>query len=207
MPRKEFKQITLTAPDIEAVALSTIRAIIGEVRYQYLSGPITGGRRFLEWHETTGRGISETEYRSAKGAAVVQKNIEEVQLTAKLERDAHRNTIEPGSFEAEFEHWGQEDFLRFWEKVIEHHASEVKFMNGWEFSSGCAHELLCARKHGRPTADMSGVQLTNEAALELLDKALNEIGAKHDPADPRDAEIAKLHAKITESREKLAGLA
>lgn len=207
MSQEKFETITLTALDIEAVALSTIRAAIGEARYQYLSGPITGGRRLLEWHEVAGRELAEADYRSAKGAAVVEKNIKEVQLTAKRERDAHRNTIEPGSFEAEFEQWGQEDFLRFWEKVIEQHASHVKLMDGWEFSSGCAYELLCARKHGRPTFDMRGVQLTNEAALELLDNALAQISARHDPANSRDAEIVKLHAKITVSRKKVAALA
>ncbi len=207
MPQEDpVQKIELTALQLEAVALSTIRAVIGDVRHQYLSGPITGGRRFLDWHESTGRKVPEDDYRNAKDQAVVKKNIEDVQLAAKRERDSYRNTIEPGSFEAEFKHWGQDDFLRFWEKVIRDHSSQVIFMDGWEFSSGCAVEFLCARNHNRPTFDIRGGQLTDVAALALLDHALAEISARHDASDPRDKEIAKLHAKITASREKVAAL-
>ena len=39
-----------------------------------------------------------------------------------------------------------------------------------------------------------------------LDHALAEISARHDASDPRDKEIARLHAKITASREKVAAL-
>jgi len=199
-------KIELTALQLEAVALSTIKAVIGDVRHQYLSGPITGGRKLLDWHKGTGRKIVKTDYRMAKELAVVKKNIQDIQLVAKQERDAHRNTIEPGSFEADFPCWGQDDFLRFWEGVIRDHSSRVLFMNGWEFSSGCAFEFLCARKHNRPTFDMCGAKLTNDAALALLDNAICEIVEMHDAADPRDEEIVKLHAKIVASREKVEAL-
>lgn len=79
-------------------------------------------------------------------------------------------------------------------------------MDGWQFSSGCAIELLCARTHDRPTYEMNDQILTNTRALALLDEALAEIGGRHDPARVSDREIAKLHAKISKSRAAIAAL-
>lgn len=200
------KKITLTALELQGVAISTIKAVIGDVQYQYLSGPITGGRRLLDWHDAVGRGLPPAEYKRAKESAVNRENIIAVQAAAQGERAAGRNTIEPGSFEAEFENWDQDDFLRFWEEVIANHSSHVRFMDGWQFSSGCAVELLCARKHHRPTYEMNDQILTNARALTLLDCALAEIGSRYDPANERDVAIDKLHKKISQSRADIAAL-
>ena len=200
------EKIELTALDLEGVALSTIVAVIGDVRYQYLSGPITGGRGLLDWHEAVGRTTAETDYRTAKDLSVVKKNITLVRQAAEREREAGRSTIEPGSFEANFTHWEQDDFLHFWENVIARHASGVRFMDGWQFSSGCAFEYLCARRHGRPTWDIEGRELSPENAVSLLDDALAEIGVRHDASDPRDAQIASLYARIGSYRRKIAAL-
>lgn len=199
-------KILLTALELQGVAVSTIKAVIGDVRYQYLSGPITGGRRLLDWHDAVGRRLPQADYKDAKESGVVRENIAVVQAAAQHERAAGRNTIEPGSFEANFDHWGQDDFLRFWEEVIANHSSHVRFMDGWQFSSGCAIELLCARTHDRPTYEMNDQILTNARALALLDEALAEIGGRYDPASASDGEIAKLHAKISRSRAAVAAL-
>jgi hypothetical protein len=199
-------KIVLTGEQLAGVALSTIRAVIGDVRYQYLSGPITGGRRFLIWHEKEGRSLGKDSYKDARQLAVVKPNIADIQAAAKLQREAGRDTIEPGSFEADFEHWGQEDFLRFWEKVIEHHAAQVRFMEGWQFSSGCTFEYLCARKHGRETCDMDGGALAPDTAIELLDEALAEIAERFDFSDPRDEPIQRLHTKVLNYRGQVASL-
>lgn len=199
------KQIVLTAFELQGVAVSTIKAVIGDVRYQYLSGPITGGRRLLDWHDAVGRVLPEADYKAAKQCGVVKENIAAVQAAATHERNAGRNTIEPGSFE-DFEHWDQDDFLRFWEEVIANHSSHVRFMDGWQFSSGCAFELLCARRHDRPSYAMNGQILTNEMALTLLDEALVEISGRYDPMSVVDHEIARLHAKISSSRAAIAAL-
>lgn len=200
------KKIVITARELQGVAVSTIKAVIGDVRYQYLSGPITGGRRLLDWHDAVGRRLPEADYKDSKESSVVRENIAAVLDAARRERAAGRNTIEPGSFEANFDHWGQDDFLRFWEEVIANHSSHVRFMDGWQFSSGCAVELLCARAHDRPTYEMNDQVLTNARALALLDEALTEIGGRYDPASASDREIARLHAKISRSRAAVAAL-
>lgn len=200
-------QITLTAEQLAEVALSTIRAVIGDVKYQYLSGPITGGQRLLTWHRETGRDIADPEYRLAREAAVIRPNIADIQCAAKAERNAGRDTIEPGSFEADFKEWGQKEFLEFWENVIERHAARVRFMDGWHYSGGCTFEYLCARRFGLDTCDMQGQALGPDKALPMLDAALAEIHARFDTNDPRDASVFKLHDTIQGYREEIASLA
>lgn len=200
-------QITLTAEQLAAVALSTIRAVIGDVKYQYLSGPITGGKRFLEWHCTTGRGLSDADYRQECRTAVVNLNIAEIQAAAKKEREAGCNTIEPGSFEADFKQWGQKEFLDFWEKVIKEHVACVRFLDGWAYSSGCTFEYLCALRCGLKTCDMHGEALGPDKALSLLNVALSEIWTRLDDGDRRNAPLAKLHDKISGYRREVRMLA
>lgn len=130
-------------------------------------------------------------------------NIADVQRTAEQERNADRLTIEPGSFEADLEHWGQPEFYNFWDRVIEDHAAEVRFMPGWELSVGCTFEYLCARKHGRTTLDIDGNPLLVETALGLLHSALREIQSRYDPNDPRDEPIAELYAGLTRFRQAI----
>lgn len=200
-------QITLTAEQLASVALSTIRAVIGDVKYQYLSGPITGGRRFLDWHRSTGRSLSDADYRRERATAVVSPNIADVQAAAKAEREAGCNTIEPGSFEADFKQWGQKEFLDFWERVIEEHAVRVRFMDGWTYSAGCTFEYLCALRCGLKTCDMQGQALRPDKALPLLDAALADIWAQLDDGDRRNAPLAELHDKILAYREEIGALA
>lgn len=200
------RKITLSGEELGKVALSTIRAVLGTDRYQYLSGPITGGRLLLDWHTDVGRKLKEGEHAKQRKTAVMGPNIAAVQAAAALERAQGRLTIEPGSFEADFEQFSQDDFLRFWENVIEKHSDSVRFMDGWEFSSGCAFEYACARKHRRPTCDMSGRGLDPAAAITLLDKAIAEIRERFDPWDARDEPVVRLQAKIQKYRNEIAAL-
>lgn len=197
-------QIRLTSEQLAEVALSTIRAALGTERYQYLSGAITGGPRLLAWHVDEGRSLPASDFRAACLGAVVQPNIADLQVEAERQRSAGRRTIEPGSFEADFEHWGQPEFLAFWDRVLESHASSVRFMPGWEYSSGCAFEYHRATIYGLPCLALDGTELCRDAAIDRLGIALNRILAAHDPLDTRDAPLAKLHASITKRRELIA---
>lgn len=193
-------QIKLTGEQLATVALSTIKAAIGTERYQYLSGAITGGQRLLAWHSNEGRTLSATEYRSACAKAVIQPNISDIQAEAGRQRSAGRRTIEPASFEADLEHWGQAEFLAFWDRVLESHASSVRFMPGWEYSSGCAFEYHRAAVYGLPRLTIDGAELAPELALHQLNVSLCRISEMHDPANPRDAPLARLYASIASRR-------
>lgn len=199
-------QITLSAEQLAEVALSTIRAAIGDVKYQYLSGPITGGKRFLKWHCSTGHNLSDEEYKSQRDVAVKSPNIIDLKIAAVAERLAGNNTIEPGSFEADVKNWGQKEFLYFWQKVIEEHAGCVRFMDGWAYSAGCVFEYYCAMRFGLRTCDMQGNDLGLDKALPLLDVALDDIWAHMDVSIRRNAPLAELYDKILGLRMTIAEL-
>lgn len=196
-------KITLTAEQLAEVALSTIRATIGDGKYQYLSGPITGGRRFLDWHCTIGHSLSDANYKQECQAEVVDRNIADILAVAKAERDAGRNTIEPGSFEAKFPQWGQKEFLDFWEKVIKQHAAHVRFMDDWAYSAGCAFEYLCALRCKLEPCDIQGRPLRPESAIQLLDAALTDISSQLNERASRNGAIANLYDKIFARREEI----
>lgn len=199
-------EICLSSDALAEIALSTIRAAIGSTKYQYLSGPITGGRRFLDWHETHGRGMDGDARRVARQAAVVEPNIDEVRRAAEAERSEGRLTIEPGSFEAYHKLWQQPEFYSFWEKVIARHASRVRFLEGWEYSAGCTFEYLCAARNGLPRLDAAGSDLPPVYARGLLDGAMAVMGARLRPEDAGDKPLADLRRDVARYRDEIAAL-
>ncbi|SOB79418.1 hypothetical protein SAMN06297144_0538 [Sphingomonas guangdongensis] len=199
--------IELTGEQLADVALSTLRAALGSERYQYLSGPITGGRRLLTWHLAEGRLLAAERRRNACRRAVIEPNIADLREEANRQRAAGIRTIEPGSFEADFVHWGQAEFLAFWDRVLERHASRVRFVSGWEFSAGCAFEYRRAAAHGLARVDVDGHELAPAAALDLLATALGRIDEAHDPADPRDEVLARLRDAIAFQTSLIAAIA
>jgi hypothetical protein len=196
--------ITLTCEQVAAVALSAMRAVCGEDRYQYLSGPITGGPRLIDWHLSAGRNLPDTERSRARRTAVFGPNIAEVVAEARRQRLAGVRTIEPGSFEAEFEGWGQKQFYEFWDSVMKAHSDRVTFIPGWEYSAGCAFEYWRARRHGLPTFTLAGANLDKSSALAAIDTALQHIAQSYTPEDSRDEAIARLHAAIAGYRLEIA---
>lgn len=196
--------ITLSGPQLADVALSTIRATIGTDRYQYLSGPITGGPRLLAWHAAAGRHLPPAEASAACSREVVAANIADLTEQAAHQRALGRPTIEPGSFEADFDHWGQPEFYAFWDRVLEAHASAVRFVPDWAYSAGCVFEFHRARVYRLPCLDLEGRPICRIAALEAIDEALATVAASHDHTDPRDARIARLHAGIATHRTMIA---
>ncbi len=200
-------EICLSSDALAEMALSTIKAAIGSTKYQYLSGPITGGRRFLDWHEAQGRELEGDDRRAARRAAVVQPNIDEVRSAADAERAEGRLTIEPGSFEAEHKLWQQPEFYSFWEKVITRHAGQVRFLDGWEYSAGCTFEYLCAAKNALPRLDATGADLPPARAIGLLDLAIADMGSRLRPEDARDKPIGDLRRDVARYRDEIAVLA
>jgi hypothetical protein len=188
-------ELTMTLEDLRGLALSTIKSVLGSERYQYLSGPITGGKRLVEWHSTSGRG----QPKSAVWEPVIKPNLADVIDEAARQRANGFPTIEPASFEARGK-WEQSDYLAFWDKVIELHSEQVRFMDGWEYSAGCAFEYCRALAHGIPTFDLQGGPLDAARAIQLLDSALMDIAARFTAGDPLDQRLEELHARISTQR-------
>jgi hypothetical protein len=182
VPAKKLRSISVTddpaTPSQERdMLLSILRGTLGTQRFIYLSGPITTGRRFIEWQRRAGGAIpAEDEWRQRREEAVIKPNCATLfDAAAALRGDGHQ-AIEPGSFEVGPRKWQQSDYYQLWDGVITAHASQVRFLEGWQFSAGCAFEFLCALRCGRPTLTFAGDPLSKVAALALIDQALSAIG-------------------------------
>jgi hypothetical protein len=156
--------------------LSMLRGTLGTQRFVYLSGPITTGLKFVAWQRSEGRAIAdEAEWKAARGLKVIKPNCATLLRSAEGLRADGLHVIEPGSFETGARIWPQPDYYELWKLVIDRHGCAVRFLDGWQFSGGCANEFLCALQCDRPTFTVDGKGLSKDAALALIDRALPEM--------------------------------
>lgn len=170
----------MSAPTFEqqtqAIA-SMMRSALGAVKYDYLSGPITGGPRFVAWEKEVGSVLVDDEqtYRLLRQRQVINPNINDLIAAAKVFREKGKlNIIEPGSFESPNQLWTQNEFYRFWETVITDRADRVIFLDGWQTSVGCTYEYLCAVRNKQTTLDKDQNEINFEKAVKLIDDSSKE---------------------------------
>lgn len=149
---------------------SMLKSVLGGARFEYLSGPITGGPRFIRWQQAVGDSLSSDKdtYDLLFKRQVVEPNIAELKLKAGAMREEGVALIEPGSFESPSQRWSQGEFYRFWEQVITEHAQRVIFSTGWHLSAGCLYEYLCAVRSKKECVDESFGALPAKAACALI---------------------------------------
>jgi hypothetical protein len=147
-----------------------LQSVLGSVRYDYLSGPITGGPRFIAWESGVGAALvaEQDTYSLLLRRQVIQPNVVDLQRHAEDLRKTGKQIIEPGSFEAPGGVWSQLEFYRFWEAVITEHANNVMFADGWHLSVGCTYEFLCAVRAGKNTLWQNEESLDPMAAVKLI---------------------------------------
>ena len=142
----------------------------------YLSGPITTGPRFVAWYQRKGhalRGDSPAYARSLQ-EDVVQPNNRDIQETAAfLRRKTHEPVLEPATLN--IKDWKQSDYLNLWDRVIERFAGRLVVMSGWQFSAGCASEVLHAIRCGLPIETVDGAQVSPPLATSMLRAASEEV--------------------------------
>ncbi|MEY9421132.1 hypothetical protein ABIF69_007574 [Bradyrhizobium japonicum] len=126
----------------------------------YLSGPITTGKRFVDLLRARQASTEAIE-------RVRRENIDEL-LAAARQLRLQRNSVvvEPGSLEVR--DWSQSDYHTLWEHLIEHHASAVVFMPGWEYSIGCTKEFGHALRKDIRMETLGGNPLSREEGIALL---------------------------------------
>ena len=157
----------------EAIA-SMMRSALGAAKYDYLSGPITGGPRFINWEKSVGISLSHDEqtYRLLRKRQVIDPNIKDlIRFAESFRSEKNLNVIEPGSFESPNQLWSQNEFYRFWESVITDRADRVIFCDGWETSVGCTYEYLCAVRNGQKTLDTRLKSLPFAKAVSLIKRS------------------------------------
>lgn len=129
----------------------TLKNLFNGNEITYISTPITTGEKFVSWYNSIGKTIPENsiEYVKEKKKNVIEPNIQRVEAyVKKLRKLTNKVIIDPTTFEDETLKWSQEDFYNFWGNIIKELVHEVIFINGWEYSIGCCHELLAALEKG-----------------------------------------------------------
>lgn len=98
------------------------------------------------------------------------------QIVARAEEHFGGVVIDPTEFE-DVEGWEQPDYHSFWLEIIEVYVSEIVFCSGWEYSTGCSIEFLCALELDLPRRDEEFTPLTDLHAISLLSGAIDSLEA------------------------------
>lgn len=167
---------------------SMLKSVLGGAQFEYLSGPITGGPRFIKWQRDVGDSLSSDKdtYDLLFKRQVFEPNISELKSKAELLRKKGNAIIEPGSFESPNQRWSQGEFYRFWEQVITEHAQKVIFSEGWHLSVGCLYGYLCAVRSGKQCLAENFSALPVDAACEQIRSSVNVL-----PSDSARLETLK----------------
>ncbi|WP_244487897.1 hypothetical protein [Aminobacter sp. DSM 101952] len=173
----------------QGLLLSAWESVMEKSSAIYLSGPITTGPRFVQWHALEGHLLDSTgeEYRKELGHHVIAPNSADIQKEAgRLRRQYRVPVLEPATLNVSG--WRQNDYLSLWNKVIETLVARMIMMPGWQYSFGCATEIASAFRAGIPVTTIDGIHITPRKARNLLQVAAHEL--KSTSLDPLRSSIA-----------------
>jgi len=188
------------------VILTMVRSICGTARYEYLSGPITGGAGVRDAYDRAKTNKAATDWNEKAKEA----NISALLLRAnQLREQTGALIIEPGSFEAgalKGSGWGQDEYLDLWRRVIADHVSRVRFMDGWQYSSGCVHEFHCAIELEKLTLNNDGEEISCIDAIHLVEAAIADLEKSRVPSPDNSDRLEHLVSRLNEELKKLREL-
>jgi len=165
----------------------------------YVSVPITSGTRFHRWYKDEGSKIVRESNRYAKEhyENVIQHNLKWfIKRIEEIRKSVNNNiVIDPTVFN--FRSWDQKQYRLFWAKVIEQYVHTIIFMEGWQFSSGCANEFLVGARSGILLLDENRQPIEVKEGLELMQEALEEIH-KYDAPNGELEEVVRQLDEFTD---------
>jgi len=135
------------APEHEAgieTVSSAYQSVIADLAY--LSMPVTAGKRLYALMEKYGVKTKEQLERMRPGALweeVVLPNIESGRdLAQKIHREKGQALVVPGIFDASGLHWGRNEYMVLWLRLISERMKKIYLADGWEYASGGAAEFV-----------------------------------------------------------------
>lgn len=176
-----------TTHELEADLLLNMLATVTEPRSAvYVSTPITSGRRFAEWSSQLDAelDLSHPETYEAFQREVLVPNSQHARRRISDLRRRFNILIDPTALK-DIEGWTQDDYRVLWGRVIESYASTVVFLDGWQYSNGCAYEFWVANKTvPRPSiVDDQLAPLVLEEGISLINSAVSELEKSGSPID------------------------
>lgn len=130
--------------------LYILDTIIDKNKVLYVSTPITTGERYIDWYTNIGREITDSEeQKRSKQSLVIEPNIKNSCASiSRIRRLTKKAVIDPTVLEDCSLNWEQGQYYEFWTHIIRKFADEIVFLDGWEYSLGCCHELITAAHKG-----------------------------------------------------------
>lgn len=145
-----------------------LKDVFSNNRIVYASLPITTGWRYFAWLQNTENSAD----KEAHYQDVILPNIEAGRVAiAKLRRRLRCTVIDPTQLENIKLDWPQERYYQFWDVIIKEVAREIVFLDGWEFSTGCCHELLSALEAKKAIYNQAHELLSVDQAKKLIDRS------------------------------------
>jgi hypothetical protein len=153
--------------------------------FSYLSVPITTGRAYLKYHAGAGPGAEGSADYGRKLART--DNERRAIATAQRLRGTLLGTVIDPSRVA-ISDWEQDDYHIFWAEVIKRYTETMYFLDGWQYSDGCAIEFATAVQLGLPAFTEHMKPLVLADGQELLHSAIDEyVSVGLDPVRLRQA--------------------
>jgi hypothetical protein len=112
-------------------------------------------------------------------------------LVNRLRKESKDPIIDPTSV-GDITGWTQNDYRSAWAQIIRAFAQRVLFVDGWQFSNGCAYEYLVAVQAGIPTLDEERAPIDIVKAANLLRAAISELSSLDVDAEFLRATLAQL---------------
>jgi hypothetical protein len=153
----------------------------------YVSTPITSGRRFADWSNSRASDfdLSHPETYQEFLREVLEPNSEDARTVIKKLRGRFNKTLIDPTALKDIEGWIQDDYRFLWARVIEQYAGTVVFLNGWQYSNGCAYEFLVANQVSPRCVILTETleTLTLEQGTHMVNAAIIEFRSSRSPVD------------------------
>lgn len=160
-----------------ADALDSFAACLGLDRQNvvYVSTPITTGRLFYDWLQTSGYvPDSGSDFQQAHAREVIAINAASAQaLVATVRRQFAKTVVDPTLLDVPF--WTQNDFHTFWTGLITDYVGIAVFNDGWEYSTGCCREYAAALDAHATLLDADLSVLAPNVALMKTEQAIGRL--------------------------------
>lgn len=165
-----------TLPLEQDALLQVFNCVVGGRNAVYVSGPITTGRRFIDWYLLKGHALENHSnvYQSVKYEDVLSKNESDIIGVAHaLRKTSTIPVIEPASLH--ITSWDQQDYHRFWTETLRRFVSRVVLIDGWQYSIGCVIEFHYAVQCGVEMFSQNSLPLKEKDGGKLVIAAADEI--------------------------------
>ena len=199
MVREENMATTNRVIAERELLLQAWECIASERDLIYLSGPLTTGRRFVDWYLANGKSIpvNSRRYRDLHEKHVIAPNSKEIREMINALRVRFNHTIlSPTAIR--IPHWSQNDYRDLWEMVFDRFVRTVVLLPGWQYSAGASQEAYFAYKHQLDVITPDGASVDAQAASSLVSKSHEFIVKNGVPIQL--GEVARLFDELVANR-------